>query len=438
MRKPVVAIVGRPNVGKSTLFNRIIKKRKAIVHELSGLTRDRHYETTDWDGVEFDIVDTGGFVPHPQEKMEQAIKEQVEFSIQEAAQIVFVVDVLTGITRDDELFGRLLLKSGKPIILAVNKVDNTTRVFDTPEFYKLGFGEPVAISAVSGRCIGDLLDRIVTGIGKSSQKKQEPEEGEIKIAVIGKPNVGKSSFVNALLQSSKMIVTDIPGTTRDAIDSVLRYKQCLFRIIDTAGLRKGKHGLEGIEYYSGIRALQSIDRSDVVVMMIDAQSGIERQDQKIMGYVLEKKKGMLLAFNKWDLVAENSDTIRELNRDTEKKLRRNEFLPSITLSALHGKRVYKVLDMVIDIWNERSKRIPTHELNEVIRDAMTRIPPNRYKGRKVDIKYCTQIGESPPVLAFIATNPLGITDQYQQYLEKNIRSHFGFAGVPLTFKLRKR
>ena len=438
MKRPVVAIVGRPNVGKSTLFNRIIKKRKAIVDSMSGLTRDRHYESTDWDGTAFDVVDTGGYVPHPQEKMDAAVREQVEYSIQEAHLIIFVVDVMTGITDIDKEVSQLLLKSGKPVIPVVNKVDNEDREFDAPEFYKLGFGEPVPVSAIGGRRAGDLLDKIVQYIGKIGPVKDADDENEIKMAVVGKPNVGKSSFINALLQTRKMVVTDIPGTTRDAIDSFLKYKKMVFRLIDTAGLRKGTRGLEGVEYYSGIRALQSIDRSDIIVMMVDAQTGIERQDKKIMAYIIEKMKSMLIVYNKWDLVADEGEAVRALNKDTAGKLKMYNYFPSITISALEGRRVFKVLDMALDLFAERNKRVKTSALNEIIRDAVNAIPPNRFNGKKVDIKYCAQVETAPPVFVFSVNEPMGITPPYRRYLEKHIRQHFGFAGVPLSFKMKRR
>lgn len=250
--------------------------------------------------------------------------------------------------------------------------------------------------------------------------------------------MGKSSLINALLQSKKMIVSDVPGTTRDSIDSLLRYKNTSFRLIDTAGLRKGKTGLEGIEYYSGLRALESIERSNIIILMADAQTGLERQDMKILVHALEKKKGIILAFNKWDLVADNGEAIRSLERDTTHKLRMYDFTLKITLSAVKGIRIFKALDMVLELWEERAKRIPTHKLNTVIQAAIKAIPPSRFNGRKVDIKYCTQIGEAPPVFAFIVNEPKGITASYARYLEKAIRFHFGFHGIPLTFKLRKR
>ena len=438
MRMPIVAIVGRPNVGKSTLFNRIIKKRKAIVHDLSGLTRDRNYESTDWDGVSFDVVDTGGYLPHADQEMEKAIREQVDYSINEADFIVFVVDVLTGITDLDDQLGKILLKSGKHIIPVANKVDNAARETDAAEFNKLGFGEPLTVSAISGRRISDLLDNIVAEIGNRSGETNEDDTEELKITVVGKPNVGKSSFINALFRSKKMVVTDVPGTTRDSIDSLLRYRKTPFRIVDTAGLRKGKTGLEGIEYFSGIRALDSINRSSIVVMMIEAPSGIEGQDKRLIQYAIDRKKSMVIGFNKWDLVADDGDAIRSLEKDTEKKLRKFDFVPMVTLSALQGTRVLKVLDITMDLWSERNKRVPTHALNEVIRAAIKSVPPNRYMGRKVDIKYCTQIEKAPPVIVLIATEPKGISAQYLRYLEKAVRSHFGFTGTPITFKLRKR
>lgn len=438
MKRPVVAIVGRPNVGKSTLFNRIIKKRKAIVDSRAGLTRDRHYETTDWDGMFFDVVDTGGYIPHTQDTMDAAIREQVEYSIHEADLVMFVVDVMTGITDSDKEISALLLKSGKPVIPVANKVDNEEREYEAALFYKLGLGEPLPVSAIGGRRTGDLMDRIIRSFREHPGKRGSPGEDEIKIAVVGKPNVGKSSFVNALLRTRKMVVTDIPGTTRDAIDSFLKYKNKSFRIIDTAGLRKGTKGLEGIEYYSGIRALQSIDRSDVVILMVDAQSGVERQDKKIMAYIVEKKKSMLIAFNKWDMVADDGEAVRALEKDTANKLRMYDYFPAITISALEGKRIFKVLDLALEAYAERTKRIRTAELNEVVHNAVEAIPPNRFNGKKVDIKYCAQIETAPPVFAFVVNEPRGISPSYQRYIEKHVREHFGFSGVPLTFRLRKR
>jgi GTP-binding protein len=438
MSKPILAIIGRPNVGKSTLYNRIIRKRDAIVDDQPGVTRDRKYTDTDWNGVNFTLIDTGGYLPDSENLIHQAVLNQVHQAIAEADVIAFLVEVTTGITSIDEVIARILKRSTKQIILTVNKVDNESRELELGEFYKLGLGEPIPISAISGRNIGDFLDRVISLFPDSKGKYEKSEEPEIKIAVVGKPNVGKSSFVNAILGQDKLIVTDIPGTTRDAIDTLFKYYGHRFLLIDTAGLRKRSRVKEAIEYFSTVRSFSSIQRCDVAVVIVDAQDGITDQDKKVIEEAIRFKKGIILAVNKWDLIEKDARTAIEYERDIKDAIPYLNYLPIIFISALTNQRVFKVIEIASSIFQERGKQIKTSELNEFFEPLIKGTPPAAVGGKEIKIKYITQIKTRPPVFAFFCNHPKLIKANYRSFLENKFRQQFGFFGVPLTFVFRRK
>jgi len=438
MNKPILAIIGRPNVGKSTLFNRIIRKRDAIVDNQPGVTRDRKYSESDWNGVPFTIIDTGGYLPDKENLIHQAVLTQVHQAINEADVIVLLTDVTAGITALDQEAARILQCVDKPLILAVNKVDNTEREFLLGEFYKLGLGEPVPISAISGRSIGDFLDKVVDLFPRSDVEYQETEEPEIKIAVVGKPNVGKSSFVNAILGTEKMIVTEIPGTTRDSIDTTFKYYGHNFLLIDTAGLRKRSKVKEGVEYFSSLRSISSIQRCDIAIILIDAVEGIGDQDKTILQEAIRFKKGILLAVNKWDLIEKDTNTIVEFERRIHDATPYLSYIPILFISALTRLRVFKAIEIAQSIHAERGKKISTSELNRFFEMTTKLTTPAAVGGKEVKIKYCTQVKTKPPVFAFYCNHPTLIKPNYRAFLENKLREQFGFLGVPLTLAFRRK
>lgn len=437
MSRWLVAIVGRPNVGKSTLFNRIVGGRNAIVHDLPGVTRDRNYAPTEWGGKSFTLVDTGGFVPKSEDVIETAIREQAQIAIEEADVVLFVVDALTGLVPADLDVADILRKSQKKVILIVNKIDSEKRELELADFYKLGLGDPIPTSALVGRKIGDLLDVVTDGFNVIDTASGDPR---VKIAVIGRPNVGKSSFVNALLQEDRNIVTDIPGTTRDPIDSVVKFHGEEMLLVDTAGLRRRSKVKESIEFYSTVRTLKSIERCDVAAVLIDAQAGLEHQDLRIIETAVERNRPVLLAVNKWDLIEKDDTTARTLEKALQEKLRIYKYIPIIFISALTKQRVYKVLELVKTVEAEANKRIATSQLNEVMGAAIRAFPPRSKSGREIKIKYVTQVKSKPPVFAFFCNEPKMIDDTYRRYLENKLRDEYGFAGVPvvLSFKQKKK
>lgn len=433
MSQWLVAIVGRPNVGKSTLFNRFVGQRNAIVHDLPGVTRDRHYATTDWAGKDFTIVDTGGFVPESDDVIETAIREQAEVAIEEADLVLFVVDGVEGLVPVDLDIAEILRRAQKKVLLVVNKIDNDTREAALGEFYRLGLGDPLPASALLGRKIGDLLDLLTREAKETGEEKPDPR---LKLAVIGKPNVGKSSLVNALLQENRHIVTDIPGTTRDPIDAILKYYGEEILLVDTAGLRRKSKIQESVEFFSTVRTLKSIDRCDVAIILLDAKIGLENQDLRIIQTVVERGRAGLIAVNKWDLIEKDTNTASIFEKALREKLRMFDFFPIMFVSALTKQRIYKVLEMAKSIDSEQRRKIPTNELNRALGEDIAGFPPRSRSGKEIKIKYITQVKEKPPVFAFFCNNPILIEDTYRRFLENRIREHFGFAGSPirLTFK----
>ncbi len=432
----ILAIVGRPNVGKSTLFNRIVGSRDAIVHDDPGVTRDRHYALTEWAGKSFTIIDTGGYVPESEDVFERAIREQAEIAINEASAVIFVVDAVAGITSLDEELAAILRKSEKKIYLIVNKVDSSNREGESGQFYKLGLGEPITISALLGRKIGDFLD-VVTGSFSSSDQEDE-KDTRLKLAIVGKPNVGKSSFVNAVLGKQRAIVTNIPGTTRDSIDSILNYQKEEILLIDTAGLRRKSRVKESVEFYSTLRSLKSIDRCDVAVLLVDVEAGIDRQDLRILESIIERRRGTIIAANKWDLVEKNDQTAKEYEKSLRHLLRMYDYVPIIFISAMEKQRVYKAIDLAQKVFAEQQKRIPTNKLNTLLLKDIQISPPSSSSGKEIKLNYITQVKTNPPAIAFFANEPKLISEQYKRFLENKLREHFGFEGVPISIYFRKK
>lgn len=430
MKTPVVVIVGRPNVGKSTFFNRLVGKREAIVNDISGVTRDRNYCEVEWNGREFRLIDTGGYVSNSTDLFEIAIREQVEIAITEADAIIFMVDVRTGINPLDIEIANMLRTANKEYYLLVNKVDSENFESAVAEFYKLGVDRIYDISALVGRKTGDFLDVLTGGFSTAVTEK---EDARLKIAILGRPNVGKSSLTNSLLGYDRSIVTEIPGTTRDSIDSVLRYYGEEIVLVDTAGLRKKKKVGGSIEFYSTIRTLKAVAECDVAIVLIDAEIGLDKQDQKIVDEVVRRRKGLIIAVNKWDLVEKETNTSVQYEKAIKEKMGSIDYVPIVFISALKKQRVFKLIVLSKKIGKEREKKIPTSTLNEALLPEIEKNPPPATgSGKEVKIKYITQGGEHYPVFIFSANRPKDIPDNYRRFLEKMIRKNFGFKGVPFT------
>ncbi|CAN5568191.1 ribosome biogenesis GTPase Der [soil metagenome] len=450
--KNIVSIVGRPNVGKSTLFNRLVGKQIAIVHDTSGVTRDRNYAEAEWTGKKFFLIDTGGFVPDTDDKFEKAIRTQLALAIEEANQILFVVDAKNGLHPIDKEIASMIRKfsKDKKIILVANKIDDISKEIHGHEFYELGLGEPFPLSAVSGRNSGDLLDMICKDIEADENLNDE----RIKFAIIGKPNAGKSSIINAILGEERNIVTDIPGTTRDTIDSSIKFHGEEIVLIDTAGLRKRTKVKEQVEYFSAIRSYKAIQRCDVAILVIDVTQIIEdlekssdyklatykldKQDVKIIEEVVKEKKGLLIVINKWDLVEKDANTAKIIGMKIQEHLKSYDFLQLVFISALTKQRIHTVLESAKKIYDTRAKKVKTSELNELLLNDIRITPPQSLRGKEIKINYITQVAQSPPVIAFFANDPESIGDNYKKFLERKIRDHFGFEGVPLTLVYKKK
>ncbi|WP_106792033.1 ribosome biogenesis GTPase Der [Aquimarina sp. Aq78] len=432
----IVAIVGRPNVGKSTFFNRLIQRREAIVDAVSGVTRDRHYGKSDWNGVEFSLIDTGGYVVGSDDVFEAEIDKQVELAIDEADAIIFMVDVESGITGMDQDVANLLRKVDKPVFLVVNKVDNGQRATNAVEFYNLGLGEYYTIASINGSGTGELLDELV----KVLPEKEEDESSELpRFAVVGRPNAGKSSFINALIGEDRYIVTDIAGTTRDAIDTKYNRFGFEFNLVDTAGIRRKSKVKEDLEFYSVMRSVRAIEHSDVCLIVLDATRGFDGQVQNIFWLAERNRKGVVILVNKWDLVEDKeNNTLKDFEKYIRKETEPFTDVPIVFISALTKQRIFKAIETAVEVYKNRSKKIKTSELNDVLLPIIERNPPPAYKGKYVKIKYITQLPTPQPQFAFFCNLPQYIRDPYKRFLENQLRKEFDFHGVPVSVYLRKK
>ena len=431
----LVAIVGRPNVGKSTLFNRFVGQREAIVESEPGVTRDRLYGFCEWNGKNFQIIDTGGFIPGTENNMERAIREQAMVAIEEADAIIFVCDGRDGVTPFDLDIAKILRSSSKKVALAINKCDNTTFESYAFEFHKLGLGDPIAISALSGYGTGDLLDFVVSDL---SDSMTDLDDTRLKIAVVGRPNAGKSSLTNALLGKERSIVTDIPGTTRDSIDSILKYYGEEIILIDTAGLRKKSQIKENVEMYSVMRTGRAIERCDVAVVLLDAERGLEDQDKKIINQVDQARKGLIIAVNKWDLVEKDTKTADDYTEAIYAAMKMYDYVPIVYISAFTKQRITKIIEIAKEIKRKRLERIKTHILNDTLLPELDKTPPPSVRGYDLRINYITQVGTEPPVFAFFCNHPQLIPDSYKRFLERVLRKHFDLSGTPVSFVFRRK
>ena len=437
MAKPIVAIVGRPNVGKSMLFNKLIGKRVSIVEDTPGVTRDRIYGETDWNGRKFTLIDTGGIEPRTDSEILSFMREQAEIAVSHADVIVFLTDIKTGLTASDQEVASMLLRSGKPIVLAVNKMDSVGAVDpDYYEFYNLGLGDPIAVSAVHGHGTGDLLDEGVKYFPPEGE--EEEDDDRIQVAIIGKPNVGKSSLTNKILGQQRTIVSDVAGTTRDAIDSYFENETGKYVFIDTAGMRKKAKVDEAIERYSVLRAQMAIERSDVCLILIDATEGVTEQDTKVAGLAHEAGKACIIVVNKWDLVEKDGKTMDRMREDVRRDLSYMAYAPILFISAATGQRVDRLFELIQYVNNQASTRITTGMLNSVLADAQTRVQPPTDKGRRLKIYYMTQVGIKPPHFVIFCNDARLFHFSYQRYIENCIRNTFGLEGTPIKITIRQK
>jgi len=433
----IVAIVGRPNVGKSTFFNRLVEARQAIVNETAGVTRDRNYGKSLWNGKDFSVIDTGGYVVNSDDVFEGEIRKQVSLAIEEADVIMFVVDVEGGITDLDQAVANILRRVEKPVFLVVNKVDNNQRFMDANEFYALGLGDKLyPISGMNGSGTGDLLDDVVAAFPK--KEREDIEEGIPRFAVVGRPNVGKSSFINALTGVDRNIVTDIAGTTRDAINTRYNKYGHDFYLVDTAGLRKKAKVREDVEFYSVLRSVRAIEEADVCLVMIDATRGVEAQDVNIFNLALRNKKGVVLLVNKWDLMEKDNHSVKQFTETIHERIAPFTDVPIIFMSAMTKQRIFKALEVAVEVYQSKSQKIKTSTLNEVLLEAIEKYPPPALKGKFIKIKYVTQLPSPTPSFALFANLPQYIKDPYKRYIENQIRENFNFSGVPIQVFFRKK
>ncbi|MDF1867214.1 MAG: ribosome biogenesis GTPase Der [Saprospiraceae bacterium] len=430
----IVAIVGRPNVGKSTLYNRLIGGRQSIVDDVSGVTRDRQYGTCVWNGKTFTVIDTGGFVQGSDDVFEKAIREQVKIAIDEASVIIFLVDVTTSITDLDEEISSMLRRTDKPVLLVVNKVDNHERLMEANEFWSLGFEETFFLSSLTGSGSGDMLDAVTEHIDEENVIQSDLP----KFAIIGQPNVGKSSFTNALLGEERNIVTDIAGTTRDSIHTTYKKFGKEFIIVDTAGIRKKAKVHENLEFYSVMRAIKAIEEADVCLLMIEAQTGIEAQDMSILKVMQRRNKGLVILVNKWDLIEKETNTARDMEAEIKQRLAPFNDVPIIFISALEKQRIFQSIEAALEVYENRNQRIKTSELNEVMLNAIEKFPPPAHRGRYIRIKYVTQLPTYFPAFAFFCNHPKHVKENYKNYLENQLRKHFNFKGVPISIFFRQK
>ncbi|CAI8254438.1 MAG: GTPase Der [Polaribacter sp. SA4-10] len=437
MNNSIIAIVGRPNVGKSTLFNRLTQRRDAIVDSVSGVTRDRHYGKSDWNGKEFSVIDTGGYIIGSDDIFEAEIRKQVNLAIEEADIIVLVVDVEEGITPMDAEVAKLLRKVKKPIFTAVNKVDNAMRDADAVEFYNLGLGEYHTISSINGSGTGDLLDAIVKEIPEPEELNTDQEELP-RFAVVGRPNAGKSSFINALIGVERNIVTDIAGTTRDAIDTKYNRFGFDFNLVDTAGIRKKSRVKEDLEFYSVMRAVRTIEHSDVVILLIDATRGFESQDQNIFWLAEKNRKGVIILVNKWDLMDKETNTLRDYEANIREQTAPFTDVPIVFTSALTKQRLFKAIETAVEVFQKRKTKIQTSKFNDTMLEIVKTFPPPAIKGKYVKIKYCMQLPTQTPQFVFFCNLPQYVRDPYRRFVENKLREIYDFSGVPITIYFRQK
>lgn len=432
-----VAIVGRPNVGKSTFFNRLLEQRKAIVDDVSGVTRDRQYGVAEWNGKNFNVIDTGGFVPESQDVFEREIKKQVLIAVEEASAILFIVDAATGITDLDDAMADVLRRSTKPVFLVVNKVDNNDRLLEASEFYSLGFDQVFFIAAISGSGTGDLLDA-VTALIKEDEEFSNEEAELPRFAIIGQPNVGKSSLLNALVGEERTIVSDIAGTTRDTIHTRYTLFQKDFVLIDTAGIRRKAKVHEDLEFYSVIRAIKALDEADVCMLLLDAEKGVTAQDLNIFSLAAKKGKGIVVLVNKWDLVQKETNTARDYEKVLKQRLAPFTDVPVLFISALEKTRIHKAIEVALHVFENKKRKVPTSRLNEVMLKAIEAYHAPVVRGNPVRIKYVTQLPTAVPSFAFFCNYPEDIKQPYKNYLENKLRENFDYSGVPIRIFLRKK
>ncbi|MGB5820874.1 MAG: ribosome biogenesis GTPase Der [Saonia sp.] len=430
----IVAIVGRPNVGKSTFFNRLIQRREAIVDAVSGVTRDRHYGKSDWNGKEFSLIDTGGYVLGSDDIFEQEIDKQVELAIGEADAIIFMVDVETGITGMDEDVAKLLRRVDKPVFLAVNKVDNAKRAEDAVEFYSLGLGEYFTLSSINGSGTGELLDALVAVLPEHEEETEELP----RFAVVGRPNAGKSSFINALIGEERYIVTDIAGTTRDSIDTKYNRFGFEFNLVDTAGIRRKAKVREDLEFYSVMRSVRAIEHCDVCLLLLDATRGFDGQVANIFWLAQRNNKGIVILVNKWDLADKDTHSVKNYTEKIKEAIEPFTDVPILFISVLTKQRIFKAIETAVDVYKNRSKRIPTRKLNDVMLPIIEQTTPPANKGKYVKIKFCTQLPTPYPQFAFFCNLPQYVKEPYKRFLENKLRENFDFTGVPVTIFMRKK
>ena len=430
----IVAIVGRPNVGKSTFFNRLIQRREAIVDAVSGVTRDRHYGKSDWNGREFSVIDTGGYVVGSDDIFEKEIDKQVELAIDEADAIIFMVDVESGVTGMDEDVAKLLRRVDKPVFLAINKVDNAQRETDAVEFYALGLGEYFTLSSINGSGTGDLLDALV----KILPEVEEVDSELPRFAVVGRPNAGKSSFINALIGEERYIVTDIAGTTRDSIDTKYNSYGFEFNLVDTAGIRRKAKVKEDLEFYSVMRSVRAIEHADVCILLLDATRGFDGQVQNIFWLAQRNNKGIVILVNKWDLVEKETNSVRDFEKKIKEAMEPFVDVPILFISVLNKQRIFKAIETAVEVYKNRSKKIVTRKLNDIMLPIIENRPPPAYKGKFVKIKFCTQLPTPYPQFAFFCNLPQYVREPYKRFLENQLRKEFDFNGVPMTVFMRKK
>ena len=431
----IVAIVGRPNVGKSTLFNRLIQRREAIVDAVSGVTRDRHYGKSDWNGKEFSLIDTGGYVLGSDDIFEAEIDKQVELAIDEADAIIFMVDVESGVTGMDVDVAKLLRKISKPVFLVVNKVDNGKRAEDAVEFYSLGLGDYYTVASINGSGTGELLDALIEAL---PEKEEVIEEELPRFAVVGRPNAGKSSFINALIGKDRYIVTDIAGTTRDSIDTKYNRFGFEFNLVDTAGIRRKSKVKEDLEFYSVMRSVRAIEHSDVCLIVLDATRGFDGQVQNIFWLAERNRKGIVVLVNKWDLVEKDHKSVKEFEKVIRQQMEPFTDVPIVFISTLTKQRIFKAIETAVEVYQNRNKKIKTSKLNEVMLPIIENYPPPAYKAKYVKIKYVMQLPTPQPQFAFFCNLPQYVKDPYKRFLENKLREHFGFNGVPISIYMRTK